>query len=70
MGIRVSVWLGVRVSAEPTPNPLHSLCLSMFQLIGWSVLRFQRSFLFCNKTIALMIKRHLSVVKKVQDCSH
>ena len=39
VGIRVSVWLGLGVSAEPTPNPAQSLCLSMLQVIGWSVYR-------------------------------
>ena len=40
VGFGWSVGLGVRVSAEPTPNPVHSLCLSMFQLIRWGVFRF------------------------------
>ena len=34
VGVGWSVGLGVRVSVEPTPNPAHFLCLSMFQMVG------------------------------------
>ena len=41
VGVGWHVGLGVRVSFQTTPTPAHILCLSMSQLIGWSVFRFQ-----------------------------
>ena len=43
VGVWLSVGLGVRVSVEPTPNPAESFCLSMFQLIRWSVFDFSKA---------------------------